>query len=265
MIILYIPFERANNGNLGEAAQIWKNNYQLHKEEEIKIIYYQDDFDAEDIEPNSLVYILAHGADNDPNILANFSSADKASIINIGQLVSRFEFDFLSIIHKIHRIYLYCCGTEQKNRLLAGEFQHSLLRAGYTVIHFYQGKIYAPDELGRFLTEKDNKIISAIPFNLPLKEENLDSLTSYTSIKKLTRLTHDDFVNRSRQSFLNKNKEIKYEKIWALRKQAYRPENISTAVRPVLNSPTNNRQRFFSSSQSSTKKIGSIKSTILSC
>lgn len=42
MIILYIPFEKNAAGDLIDKAKIWETNA---SPEEIKIIYYKEDFD----------------------------------------------------------------------------------------------------------------------------------------------------------------------------------------------------------------------------
>ncbi|MGQ3889646.1 hypothetical protein ACQUW5_11500 [Legionella sp. CNM-1927-20] len=263
MIILYIPFERANSGDLGIKAQIWRNNYFLHTSEKIKIIYYQDDFNPDEIELNSEICILAHGDYSDPDILANCPYEDKASIINIDCLVSRFEFDFLNIIHHICKIYLYCCGTQQKNHLMANQFQQSLLRSEHTNIHFYQGKLYAPDELGRFLTEQDDKIVSAIPFRLPsLQDEELYPELDRLSVKEVTTLTHANFLEHLRQSALNKSKQIRYKEICAARSLKFGSENISSTSEDVLNSPSR-RQTFFYPSQLTAEEPEADKATYL--
>ncbi|STX50014.1 RNA binding protein (contains ribosomal protein S1 domain) [Legionella busanensis] len=268
MIILYVPFERANCGDLGEKAKLWKDNYSLNTTEKISIIYYKDDFDYENIDPNSTIFILAHGALDISNILANHPEPNQASIINIDSLVSRFEFDFLSIIYKISAIHLYCCGNKQKNQLMANQFQLSLLRSEYVHIYFYQGIIYAPDKQGRFLTKLNNKIISSSPFTLlHMENKKFNSPIGHLPIKLLTMMTHQEFLKKERQKSSDNRREIRFTETWHRRTQKHEPEVIipdNQAINTQNSAkPANTRLSFFPSKQPSTEEAPSKNSTCL--
>lgn len=180
MIILYIPFEQSNSGDLSKQAEIWKTNHCLNSSEKIRILYYQEEFNPNTIPIETTIYILAHGAETDPNILANHNSPAVATIIDIETLVSRFNQDLLIISHCFSDIHLYCCGNGSKNEILASKFQQVRIDQEHGQINFYNGTIYPPDICGKFWSKCRLGIVPAIPkvlkVNLPgdgdLEEEH---------------------------------------------------------------------------------------------
>ncbi|WP_419419792.1 hypothetical protein ACNVED_00365 [Legionella sp. D16C41] len=220
MIILYIPFERSNCGNLNEGAQIWQSNYALSSPEKIKIIYYKDDFDIEEIDPHSKLYILAHGYTNNPNILANHSNINLASAISIETLASRFNYDFSGLIHCFHSIHLYCCGNLNKNQLIAKNFYQSIIKSEDTRIYYYQGTLSVVNQLGQFWTQQNNRLMLATPLKL-IESDSKPEIPIFARLpyKMNTRPTHQEFQEKSRAYTANKRKETRFKFFQDLRNE----------------------------------------------
>jgi hypothetical protein len=157
MIILYIPFEAHEQGDLVIGTELWRQVHQSYSNEEIYIYYHKQPFNKY-ISDISRVYICAHGAENE-NYLYNRAD-DNAQIkkISIPVLAERFNQDFLFLAPKIEQIHLYCCGNQDKNERIAALFQSCLLRTEYSSIHFYKGAIGIPKSQPSFLYDSSKKI-----------------------------------------------------------------------------------------------------------
>lgn len=171
MIILYIPFEKPDAGDLTYNALFWQKNHMKNSMEELKIIYFNEDFDEETIEKNTTIFVLAHGFDSEP-VLAN--SVHKEIIIPIETLVERFNRDFVVAAHQLGTIHLYCCGGKAKNAFLAKEFQQALMRPEYSNINYYTGVLYVPNDENKLMTRINNKDIPAVAESLHAIHEEIE-------------------------------------------------------------------------------------------
>lgn len=221
MIILYIPFEKNAAGDLIDKAKIWETNA---SPEEIKIIYYKEDFDEENIPQDTVVYILAHGADDDPRFVANACDSKVATLIDIETLATRFNHDFLVINHCISHIHLYCCGNLGKNASLATNFRAMLLRPERNTINYYQGKIYPPDMSGRLWATTVQGTVAAAPRQLEksIETELDESASGRSSIKTETMERNFSKSEMSkRQKYQSSGGKMRWRFLDDLRVQAY--------------------------------------------
>ncbi|KTD18603.1 RNA binding protein (contains ribosomal protein S1 domain) [Legionella lansingensis] len=183
MIILYIPFEKNAAGDLPDGANIWEINHKRVSSEEIKIIYYKEEFDEESIPQGTVVYILAHGANNDPTFVANANDSTVATLIDIDTLAIRFTHDFLVINHHISHTHLYFCGNLDKNATLATNFETMLLRPEFSSINYYEGSISPPDSNGKLWSTTAQGTFAAISKQLEKTSENESEETHHRCIK----------------------------------------------------------------------------------
>lgn len=95
------------------------------------------------------IYICAHGSD-DENLtkLFNHSNPLVAESIDIKEVAERFERDILPISYWISAVHLYCCGSKNKNQMMAELLGHSLLRPEKPIYH-YSGSVSIVDEFGK--------------------------------------------------------------------------------------------------------------------
>ncbi|MCL9683894.1 hypothetical protein [Legionella maioricensis] len=148
-MILYVPFPHSQAGDLVVGMESWKNEQSKISNESIHIIYHGDDFDFDATKALlSEVYICAHGfSDSLPLIVGNNRDLMKTECIGIRTVTERFNQDFGEVLYQIFAIHLYCCGSKNKNRLMAEEFRMDLLRKDI-FIHSYAGSITTPDSNG---------------------------------------------------------------------------------------------------------------------
>lgn len=146
MILLYIPFQQDECGDLNIGAELWRKNGLANATEDIKIIYHKDDYDDTSIRNQSKVYILAHGYGN---LIGNFADPDTSIYINMATLTERFNHDCVLIAHKISQIHLYSCGTQNDNDVNAKNFQSFLYCKERIKITYYAGTISSPDPDGK--------------------------------------------------------------------------------------------------------------------
>lgn len=166
MIILYIPFEKKDQGDLYDQAETWRKNHILHSSESLVTLHYKEEFDDEFFKEKVTVYILAHGADTDPNILANINDPRVASIIDIDNLAARFNHDLLLISPIIADIHVYCCGQQQKNQAIAKMFHQARVDKEHGDINFYGGTIYPVDPTGKKWSKTSKGMEEAQPTRL---------------------------------------------------------------------------------------------------
>lgn len=151
MIILYVPFLRNNAGNLARLVEDWKNNYCNAKSEPIEIIYFNDDFNLNIFEFGAVIYICAHGSDSDELLMLNHDHSLLAHSISMQTVACRFNYDFLSMHNKIECIHIYCCGTQEKNTMMAEQFTKTLLLFSCPVVS-YSGALFNANKQGLLLT-----------------------------------------------------------------------------------------------------------------
>jgi hypothetical protein len=140
MIILYVPFQQNNAGDLSEGVFKWKENHLRHFKEEITILYHGSNIEIKQPSSDTQVYVCIHGSDNS-SLLSNNSDFSKGNLITIREVAGRFDYDFLHMMSEIKKIHLYCCGSKEKNTQLALSFQQHILRAEHSSIISYSGYI----------------------------------------------------------------------------------------------------------------------------
>lgn len=125
-----------------------KNDEQFSPDR-IEIIYFNDDINYDQLDEKIEIYICAHGSDDD-NVtkLFNHSNPLVAESLDIKEVAERFERDILPISYWISTIHLYCCGTNNKNQMMAELLGHSLLRPEKPIYH-YSGSVSIVDEYGK--------------------------------------------------------------------------------------------------------------------
>ncbi|WED42839.1 hypothetical protein [Legionella cardiaca] len=218
MIILYIPFPANNSGDLTNNAELWKKNYAFHSSENIQIIHHQDSFDEDMITDKTTVFVLAHGADTNPDILANCTDPTKATIINPDELVSRFDHDMLIIAHHIGNIHLYCCGERGKNAIIAAEFQKNLLRPEYSAVKYYGGTIHVPTMSGSFFSsDKTGVSTPAVATTLSSCSISLDEENHRSNVKENSVLDNKEVRKASIARYLNHKSKYREERKEMLR------------------------------------------------
>lgn len=149
MKILYVPFSRHQAGDLKSMVELWKKNDEQFSPDRIEIIYFNDDINYDQLDEKIEIYICAHGSDDD-NVtkLFNHSNPLVAESLDIKEVAERFERDILPISYWISTIHLYCCGTNNKNQMMAELLGHSLLRPEKPIYH-YSGSVSIVDEYGK--------------------------------------------------------------------------------------------------------------------
>lgn len=224
MIILYIPFERNATGDLTYGAKIWKTNCSRASSEEIRIIYYKEEFDEDNIPQDTVVYILAHGSDDDPRFVANARDSKVATLIDIETLATRFNHDFLVINHHISHIHLYCCGNPGKNACLATNFRAMLLRPECNTINYYQGKISPPDMTGRLWTTTVQGTVAAAPRQLKERIETDPAERAYWRSSIKTETMEQNFSKSKmskRQKYQSSGVKMRWRFLNDLRMESY--------------------------------------------
>ncbi|KTD56549.1 RNA binding protein (contains ribosomal protein S1 domain) [Legionella santicrucis] len=157
MIILYVPFEAHEQGDLVIGTELWRQAHQSSSTEEIYIHYHKQPLDKY-TSGISRVYICAHGSENGNDLYNRADDNTQIKKISIPVLAERFNHDFLFLAPKIQQIHLYCCGNEDKNERIATLFQSYLLRTEYSSIHFYKGTLGIPKSQPSYLHESSKKI-----------------------------------------------------------------------------------------------------------
>lgn len=154
MIILYLPFQENETGDLLPKLTSWQRSNNFYKKNTL-IVKHQDNYDDEFADENVTIYICAHGSDElfDFNL---YNASSNALSIDTNILAQRFECDFMSIAHKIRKIHLYCCGVYEKNQMMAQTLRSSILRGQNYDICFYDGSISIPDPFGQRTSIKTN-------------------------------------------------------------------------------------------------------------
>ena len=147
MIILYVPFTRAQSGDLTNLVQCWQTNYKKAINNCIRIIYHQDEIDYDDIGRRSELYICAHGY-SEWSFVGNNVDVFKADVLSPQKLAERFNQDIVPIADKIQALHLYCCGSENKNMNIATELMHNILLAE-SPLYFYSGLLWGADDKGK--------------------------------------------------------------------------------------------------------------------
>ncbi|HHQ9297529.1 TPA: RNA-binding protein [Legionella pneumophila] len=149
MKILYVPFPRNQAGDLKSMVELWKKNDEQFSPDRIEIIYYNDDINYDELDEKIAIYICAHGSD-DGNVtkLFNHSNPLVAESLDIKEVAERFERDILPISYWISAVHLYCCGSKNKNQMMAELLGHSLLRPEKPIYH-YSGSVSIVDEYGK--------------------------------------------------------------------------------------------------------------------
>ncbi|KTC81608.1 hypothetical protein [Legionella brunensis] len=170
MIILYIPFEFSEAGDLTKLANIWITNHKSNSIEEIKLIYHNEDYDQEAINYGSTIFVLAHGYNNKPGQVANNSDGDLAIFIDMKTVAERFTQDTLPVAHCFYSVHTYFCGEQSINSQRAVSFQSQCLRTENSPIYYYDGSIYTPDAKGVRFAEVNNQF-----FPIELHQHELSS------------------------------------------------------------------------------------------
>ncbi|STX41199.1 RNA binding protein (contains ribosomal protein S1 domain) [Legionella donaldsonii] len=159
MIILYIPFSRDEAGDLPSGAALWKTNHRVSSQERLKVIYHQDDYSPDLISPESKVYILAHGYEEKPTVVANCAEASQAIFLDMETVTKRFEYDLLVIAPFITTVHTYFCGSQKNNYERASTFQTQWLRSEQAPIHYYAGNLATPDRNGFFWAQSNSEYV----------------------------------------------------------------------------------------------------------
>ncbi|HHF7347834.1 TPA: hypothetical protein ACPSKE_001001 [Legionella feeleii] len=159
MIILYIPFSRDEAGDLPSGVALWKTNHRISSQERLKVIYHQDDYSPDLISPESKVYIVAHGYEEKPTVVANCAEASKAIFLDMETVTKRFEYDLLVIAPCIATVHTYFCGSQKNNYERASTFQTQWLRSEQAPIYYYAGNLAAPDRNGFFWAQSDSEYV----------------------------------------------------------------------------------------------------------
>ncbi|KGP62680.1 hypothetical protein EP47_02520 [Legionella norrlandica] len=166
MIILYVPFERQESGDLSRSVDLWKEKHQNLFAEAIFIIFHKQPLPQLNFQEEIRLYICAHGTEDGDLVYNSSNYHSNIKSISIPTLSERFNYDFLYLAPRIQQIHLYCCGNEDKNMRLAALFQSNLLRKEYSTIHFYKGNIEIPKK-NYFL----NSYVDNSQKHLPVIEE----------------------------------------------------------------------------------------------
>ncbi|KTD07042.1 hypothetical protein [Legionella jamestowniensis] len=207
MIILYIPFSRDVAGDLLQLAKQWIKNYQQYTKEDI-VLHCHEDEHKEDHEGLITVFILAHGADNVSDKVANHTDSELSTWISIGTMTDRFNQDMLPVAHHISSIHLYSCGTKQTNHTKASSFQHGFLRAESKPVYYYAGSIYGPNQNGEFLSEVGNKFYPSSQFRYQLfKSLPTEGEDHRESVKKTPAWMLAEAKEKKRDHFFSNNKK----------------------------------------------------------
>ncbi|HHF7345129.1 TPA: hypothetical protein ACPSKB_001547 [Legionella feeleii] len=159
MIILYIPFSREEAGDLPSGVALWKTNHRISSQELLKVIYHQDDYSPDLISSESTVYILAHGYEEKPTVVANCAEASKAIFLDMETVTKRFEYDLFVIAPCITTVHTYFCGSQKNNYERASTFQTQWLRSEQASIHYYAGNLATPDRNGFFWAQANSEYV----------------------------------------------------------------------------------------------------------
>ena len=221
MIILYIPFTRDEDGDLGNRAAKWQENHSVNSAVKIKIIYHNDNYEDEEIDPLSEIYVLGHGLEYDAEFIANSYDASKAWYMDVGALSERFNEDFALILHKISQIHLYCCGDQNKNKQLAQNFQGLMVRNEFSEINYYAGIINLPDKRGQKWTylqgwqipvESTKQTLNKFECTLEQTKNHFRSVEATAlliDLKKTQRYDHYLFsIKKARQKLIAEKREM---------------------------------------------------------
>ena len=186
MIILYIPFPRAQAGDLGPLITRWQINHKRNSLEEMVAIFQNDDYDHESIISHSSVYICAHGYEDELLEVGNDLLVNKAQRVNMVTLAERFTNDLIPISFRLSFVHLYCCGSHKKNKSLALNLKDNLLRSEFD-IRFYSGNVTIADEKGcqwSFGNEGKKPVENTCSFLHNVLREDISNLSWERSIKQ---------------------------------------------------------------------------------
>lgn len=221
MKILYVPFPCEKAGDLSNLVNIWKDNHLKNYDSPIKIVYFNEDIgDAlEDVQFE--VYICAHGFDDLAFMfVGNHTDYSKADFIDIQTLADRFNHDFLYYSTQIISTHLYSCGSYQKNKSIAEQFQSKVLRTKGT-INYYHGSITTADAFGKQWSLGGDK---PVPVADTIRKIYIPSVSLELDEKKRESIklipTYEEFLEKKRNQFFSNSNANRFKRIQERRKRS---------------------------------------------
>ncbi|KTD51926.1 RNA binding protein (contains ribosomal protein S1 domain) [Legionella quinlivanii] len=174
MIVLYVPFARAEAGDLVAGMDEWLRNHLPNSAESIRVVYFGEPLKLALLYEPLQVYICAHGYANSSLEVGNHKNYTQALRISAEKVAQRFNYDFLLVHHRICSIHVYCCGESRKNSAIASQLTEDLQLFECRIVS-YSGILTVPDMNGTQWSLDGN---SRVPVGFTARELKSKSLAA---------------------------------------------------------------------------------------